>query len=121
MNSKIMQSARVGFVLLLAALFLLPSAALACGYGNSGGADYYTPQRQNPYAPNPSRQVVTAISADQAKDLVSRQITKLNPNLSVGKVNDAGSYYEVEIVNNKNEIVQVLGVDKATALLSLLN
>jgi hypothetical protein len=118
MNSKIMQSARMGLFLLLAAIFLLPSAALACGYGNSGGADYYTPQRQNPYA---TSQPATAISADQAKDLVTRQITKLNPNLSVSKVNDAGSYYEVEIVNNKNEIVQVLGVDKTTALLSLLN
>ena len=118
MKIKIMQSARLGLFLFVAALFLLPSAALACGYGNSGGADYYTPQRQNPYA---SGQVATAISADQARDLVSKQVTKLNPDLSVGNVNDAGSYYEVEVVNKKHEIVQVLGVDKTTALLSLLN
>lgn len=120
MNNKIMQSARLGLFLFVAALFLLPSTAMACGYGNEGGADY-VPQRQNPYASGPSSQVATAISAKQAEELVSRQISKLNPNLSVGKVNDAGPYYEVEIVNNKHEIVQVLGVDKATALLSLLN
>lgn len=118
MKGRMMKSAPVGLFLLATILLLSPAAVLACGYGNAGGADYYTPQRQTPFASN---QVATAISPEQAKKLVSKQITKLNPDLKVGKVNDAGSYYEVEVVNGKNEIVQVLGVDKNRALVSLLN
>ena len=107
----------MGLLLLIAAFFLLPSAAMACGYGTEGGADY-VPQRQAPFAAN---QTASAITAAQARQIVLRQVSSLNPNLKVGNVNDAGRYYEVQVINSKHEIVQVLGVDKATAFLTVLN
>jgi hypothetical protein len=45
----------------------------------------------------------------------------LNPSLKVGQVNDAGSFYEIQILNSTNDVVQRLGVDKQTGRLLLIN
>jgi len=99
-------------------LFLIgPHYANACGYGRSGGADY-VPQRNDSsgYLNNKP-----ALTQEQAVEIVTKHISKLNPNLIVGKVNDAGSYFEAEILTKNKEIVQLLGVDKYTGRLMLLS
>ena len=94
----------------------LPQTANACGYGASGGNDY-TPQRRNStgYLANK-----TALTPEQAREIVSRHISRLNPNLEVGSVNDAGGFFEAEILSKDKEVVQLLGVDKFSGRLMLL-
>ncbi len=86
---------------------LIPATSLfACGYGNQGGADYI-PQQQN------QQQVQgQPISADQARQIVSRYIMPINPNLTIGTPNDAGPYYEVDLFGKNGQKVQILAVDK---------
>ena len=43
------------------------------------------------------------------------------PKLEIGQVKDNGGFYEVEIVDEGQEIVQLLGVDKRSGRLILLN
>ena len=89
----------------------------ACGYGQSGGGDY-VPQRRDSgelLAKN------SAISEDQARDIVTSYVKRLNPDLEIGKIKDNGGFYEVEIVDEGQEIVQLLGVDKRSGRLILLN
>jgi hypothetical protein len=91
--------------------------AAACGWGQSGGGDY-VPQRRDSggFLARES-----AVSAEQARDIASGYVKKLNPNLGIGKVTDNGGFYEVEIVDAGNEIVQLLGVDKLSGRLIVLN
>ena len=95
---------------------VMPQNASACGYGNSGGNDY-VPQRRNStgYLTNK-----TALTPEQAREIVSRHVHKLNPNLEVGSVNDSGGFFEAEILSKDKEVVQILGVDKFSGRLMLL-
>ena len=89
----------------------------ACGWGQSGGGDY-VPQRRD------SGEILakkSAVSENQARKIVSSYVKRLNPNLAIGKVQDNGGFYEVEIVDEGQEIVQLLGVDKRSGRLILLN
>ena len=97
--------------------FVWTDITAACGWGQSGGGDY-VPQRRdsNGFLANKS-----AVSEEQARDIVSGYVKKLNPALEIGKVTDNGGFYEVEVVDAGNEIVQLLGVDKQSGRLILLN
>ena len=97
--------------------FVAVDIAGACGWGQSGGGDY-VPQRRD------SGELLakkSAVSEDQARDIVANYVKKLNPNLEIGKIKDNGGFYEVEIVDEGQEIVQLLGVDKLSGRLILLN
>ena len=89
----------------------------ACGWGQSGGGDY-VPQRRDSSGFLAKK---SDVSEDQARDIVSKYVKSLNPNLEIGKIKDNGGFYEVEIVNEGQEIVQLLGVDKRSGRLILLN
>ena len=96
---------------------LVPAASLfACGWGNQGGADY-VPQQQN------QQQQVQGqpLSADQAKQIVSRYIKPINPDLTIGTPNDAGPYFEVDLFGKNGEKVQILAVDKFTGRIKPLS
>jgi hypothetical protein len=97
--------------------FVAVDIATACGYGQSGGGDY-VPQRRDSGELLANK---SAVSEDQARDIVTKYVKKLNPNLEIGKVKDNGGFYEVEIVDEGQEIVQLLGVDKRSGRLILLN
>ncbi len=89
----------------------------ACGWGQSGGGDY-VPQRRDSGEFLAKK---SAVSEDQARDIVTNYVKKLNPNLAIGKIKDNGGFYEVAIVDEGQEIVQLLGVDKRSGRLILLN
>jgi len=97
--------------------FVAVDIAGACGYGQSGGGDY-VPQRRDSGELLANK---SAVSEDQARDIVTKYVKKLNPNLEIGNVKDNGGFYEVEIVDKGQEIVQLLGVDKRSGRLILLN
>ena len=97
--------------------FFTPINAGACGYGNAGGSDF-VPQKQSPYGGSSQ---AAAIGQDQAKDIVNGHVSKLNPDLGIGSINDAGGFFEVEVINKAAEVVQLLGVDKYSGRLMLLN
>ena len=91
--------------------------AQACGWGTSGGGDY-VPQRRDAtglFASKP------ALSEEQARDIVTNYVKRLNPNLTIGPVKDNGGFFEAEILSEDNEVVQILGVDKQSGRLILLN
>ncbi len=119
MDKKLSKSAIFSLFLIIgAAMFIFnPVTVFACGFGNSGGSDY-TPQRQGGVS-NPAS--ASAIGVDQAKTIVTTHIAKLNPNLAVGNANDSGGFFEVEIINNNDEVIQLVGVDKYSGRLMLIN
>ncbi len=89
----------------------------ACGWGKAGGGDY-VPQRRD------SGEIIAKtsdVSEDQARDIVTNYVKKLNPDLEIGNIKDNGGFYEVEIVDGGREVVQLLGVDKRSGRLILLN
>jgi hypothetical protein len=97
--------------------FVAVDIAGACGYGQSGGSGY-VPERRD------SGELLAKksdVSEDQARNIVTQYVKKLNPNLEIGQVKDNGGFYEVEIVDEGREIVQLLGVDKRSGRLILLN
>ena len=108
-------------IAIVAALIILGSASslFACGYGNQGGADY-VPQQRNQQQ---QQQVAQGqpLSSDQAKQLVAQYIKPVNPQLTVATPNDAGSYYEVDVLGKNGETVEVVGVDKYTGRIQVLN
>lgn len=91
--------------------------ANACGWGNPGGQDY-VPQRRDSTGPAMSR---PSITKEQAFDVAANHVKRLNPNLEVGQIRDAGGFYEAEILSEKREVIQLLGVDKLSGRLMLLN
>lgn len=93
-----------------------PGQAIACGYGSSGGSNF-VPQRRDSSDYLAGK---TAVTPEQAGEIVSNHISKLNPGLEVGNINDAGGFYEVEILSEDKEILQLLGVDKFSGKLMLL-
>jgi hypothetical protein len=97
--------------------FIGPNHARACGVGRSGGGDY-VPQRRGSSGPLAQR---SSLTKEQAYDIVANHISKLNPSLKVGKIDDSGGFYEVEIISDENEVVQRLGVDKQSGRMMLIN
>ncbi len=98
-------------------LLIGPYQAEACGLGRSGGGDY-VPQRRGSSSNNPQ---ATAITQDQAREIAATHVRKLNPNLVVGSVNDAGGFFEAEILSSDKEVLQLLGVDKFSGSVMLVN
>lgn len=97
--------------------FVAVDIAGACGYGQSGGSGY-VPERRD------SGELLAKksdVSEDQARNIVTNYVKKLNPNLEIGQVKDNGGFYEVEVVDEGQEVVQLLGVDKRSGRLILLN
>jgi len=91
--------------------------AAACGWGRSGGGDY-VPQRRDSGELWAKK---STISEEQAEEIVTKYVKKLNPDLEIGRISDNGGFYEVEIVDDSKEVVQLLGVDKRSGRLILLN
>ena len=97
--------------------FVAVDIAGACGWGQSGGSGY-VPQRRD------SGEILAKksdVSEDQARDIVTSYVKRLNPNLEIGQIKDNGGFYEIEIINEGQEVVQLLGVDKRSGRLILLN
>jgi len=92
-------------------------SASACGWGSSGGGDY-VPQRRDS---NSYRAQKPSLTKEQSYEIVSNHVKKLNPDLKIGKFNDAGNFYEAEILSQDNEVVQLIGVDKTSGRLILIN
>jgi len=93
--------------------------AQACGYGQSGGQGY-VPQRRD--EDNGSRIALRpALTMEQAQQILEGHVTRLNSTLKVGPLNDTGALYEAEILSSDNEVVQVLGVDKMSGRIVLIN
>jgi len=99
-------------------MFVGPDHAGACGWGRQGGQDYVPERRGNPTGPFAAR---PSLTKEQAVDIVSSHIKRLNPNLKVGQINDAGSFFEAEVLSADNELVQLIGVDKVSGRLMLIN
>ena len=100
-------------------MFIGPKQAGACGWGRSGGQDYVPERRGGGFTgPLAAR---SSLTKEQALDIVSNHVKRLNPNLKVGQINDAGSFFEAEILSGDNEIIQLMGVDKASGRLMLIN
>jgi hypothetical protein len=62
-----------------------------------------------------------ALSEEQAKDIVANYVKRLNPKLEVGKITDNGGFYEAEVIGEDNEVIQLVGVDKQSGRLIVLN
>jgi hypothetical protein len=88
--------------------------ANACGWGQGGGQGY-VPQRRDQNGYLAQKQ---ALTQEQAKDIVTN---RLNPKLEVGKVTDNGGFYEAEVIDEGNEVIQLVGVDKQSGRLIVLN
>ncbi len=97
--------------------FIAVDIAGACGWGQSGGGDY-VPQRRDSGGLWASK---GDVSETQAREIVANYVKRLNPNLEIGNVKDNGGFYEVEIIDQGREVVQLLGVDKRSGRLILLN
>lgn len=91
--------------------------ANACGWGQGGGQGY-VPQRRDSNGFLAQKQTLTE---DQARDIVTKYVKRLNPNLEVGNVKDNGSFYEAEIIAEDNEVIQLVGIDKQSGRLIVLN
>jgi hypothetical protein len=90
--------------------------AWACNMGTPGGGDFGPQARYRP-APSPSGNEVTQ---NQAYDILSGHLARLNPNLEIGKGVDAGSHFEFDVrVDGKR--VDRLAVDKKTGLIRPVN
>jgi hypothetical protein len=90
--------------------------AWGCGWGSTGGGDF-GPQAR--YQPTPSRSG-KKVTQNQAFDILSGHLARLNPNLKVGKGVDAGNHYKFEVlVNGKS--VDRLAVDKSTGMIRPAN
>jgi len=88
-----------------------------CGWGASGGGDY-VPQRR---VPNDNYAQKQDLSESQAKQIVTNYVKRLNPDLEIGKIEDNGNFFAVEVLSAANQVVQVLGVDKRSGRLVLIN
>ena len=91
--------------------------ANACGWGQGGGQGY-VPQRRDSNGFLAQKQ---ALTEEQARDIVTKYVKRLNPNLEVGNLKDNGSFYEAEIIAEDNEIIQLVGIDKQSGRLIVLN
>ena len=119
-TKRIGKSLILGVVVLsIAALtqFMWADLAAACGWGQSGGGDYVPRRRDN----GGFLAQKSDVTEEQARDIVTSYVKRLNPDLEIGKIKDNGGFYEVEVLSAGNELVQLLGVDKRSGRLLLLN
>jgi hypothetical protein len=117
---KISKSVVMGIVVLSMVVltqFVWTDNSAACGWGQSGGGEY-VPQRRDSVG---SLAQKSAINEAQARDIVTSYVKRLNPDLEIGKIKDNGGFYEVEVISKGNELIQLLGVDKRSGRLLLLN
>ena len=91
--------------------------ANACGWGQGGGQGY-VPQRRDSNGFLAQKQ---ALTEEQARNIVTKYVKRLNPNLEVGNLKDNGSFYEAEIIAEDNEVIQLVGIDKRSGRLIVLN
>ena len=91
--------------------------AEACGWGQGGG-EAYVPQRRDQNGFLAQKQ---ALTEEQARDIVSNYVKRLNPKLNIGNITDNGGFYEAEIIGDDNQVIQLVGVDKQSGRLVLLN
>ena len=89
----------------------------ACGYNNSGG-EGYAPQRRDD---NGFLAQKNNLTEPDARKIVVKHVARLNPELTVGKIVDSGAYFEAEILNQDQEVIQIMGVDKQSGQLRLIN
>jgi len=110
------------FILFLTIIGVFSFAAIdfaqACGWDRQGGGQGYVPQRRDQNGFLAQKQVVTQ---DEARDIVSNYIKRLNPKLAIGNITDNGGFYEAEIIGDDNQVIQLVGVDKQSGRLVLLN
>lgn len=121
MKSKVkMLLATVGMSSIIgAALIFVPygQESQACGFRGAGG-EGYTPQQRS----SGSNFQNSGMSKDKAVEIVARHIKRLNPDLRIGNVNDAGPVYEAEILSkDDDEILQIIGVYKRNGQLVVIN
>ncbi len=93
----------IGYTLLIG-----PGHANACNMGAPGGQDY-VPQKQTRV--DPTGPGGPSVTQEQAFDIVTSHIKRLNPNLEVGQILDTGSFYQVEILS-EGAVIERLAVDK---------
>lgn len=109
------------FILFLTVTGMISIAAVdfaeACGWGQGGG-EGYVPQRRDQNGFLARKQAVTQ---EEARDIVSNYIKRLNPKLEIGNITDNGGFYEAEIIGDDNQVIQLVGVDKQSGRLVLLN
>ena len=119
-NSKVLLTVTLVVILAGSIFFFTPGShrADACGYGQSGGQDYVPQKRGGGDAYSAQK---SALTKEQVREIAAKHVQKLNPDLEVGNINDAGGFYEVEIMSKDKEILQLLGVDKLSGRLMLLN
>ena len=91
--------------------------ANSCGWGQGGGQGY-VPQRRDQNGYLAQKQPLTQ---EQAKDIVTKYVKRLNPKLEVGKITDNGGFYEAEVISEEKELIQLVGVDKQSGRLIVLN
>ena len=97
--------------------FVGSDIANACGWGQGGGQGS-VPQRRDQNGYLARKQPLTQ---EQARDVVTNYVKRLNPKLEVGKITDNGSFYEAEVIGEGNEIIQLVGIDKQSGRLIILN
>jgi hypothetical protein len=107
--------------------FLGARPASACGWGNSGsscgwgnsaaGGSGYVPQPRQPVGPLAN---APSLTDEQVHSIIDNHIKKLNPGLKIGQIRDNGGFYEAEILDQNNTVVEHLGVDKQTGRLMVI-
>ena len=98
----------------------------SCGWGGSQGGAGYVPQQRGSrgwwpgsYSGNSGRGA--ALNQDQARNILARHVTKLNPDLKIGPVEDSGSFYKASVFSKSNEVVDRLAIDKQSGRLMPVN
>jgi hypothetical protein len=117
---RLMKPVITGSVILTIALlinFVGMDIANACGWGQGGGQGY-VPQRRDQNGYLAQKQ---ALTQEQARDIVTNYVKRLNSALKIGKITDNGGFYEAEIIAENNEVIQLVGIDKRSGRLILLN
>ena len=115
--TKPVMSAFLVLTIALLINFVGMDIANACGWGQGGGQGY-VPQRRDQNGFLAQKQPLTQ---EQARDIVSRYVKRLNPELKIGKITDNGGFYEAEVIAENNEVLQLVGIDKRSGRLILLN
>ncbi|MFC1822332.1 hypothetical protein ACFL9T_06460 [Thermodesulfobacteriota bacterium] len=99
----------------------------ACNWGQRGGGDYAPQQRGSRGTwlgslSKGDRSDSLSMTKEQAHDVVASHIKRLNPDLEIGKIQDAGGFYEAEVLSGETrEVVERLGVDKRSGRLIPIN
>lgn len=99
---------------------LMPSSGFACGCsyaGGSSGGQEFAPQNQDSSKTLSQNAIV---SRQQARQIATEYTRAMNPDFEVGRLNDLGGFYEAEILSTDQEIIHLLGIDKFSGQLQVL-